>query len=152
MPKILLGAIFVALAGVSFWDGYRIASTLRRPGVYDGLGPDRYLMAVGLLVLILGVALAVQGAREFHQKAPEVAGEQASTRHLWLLAAICGYVALIWLLGYAIATFAFFVATLWIMGQRDWRWSLPSAAALTAAYFLMFEYAADISLPKGVFG
>lgn len=152
MPKILLGAIFVALAAVSFWDGYRITSTLRRPGIYDGLGPDRYLMVVGLIVLLLGVALAVQGAREMRQPVPQAAEEQASNRHLWLLAAICAYAGLIWFLGYALATLAFFIAALWIMGQRNWRWNLPSAVALTVAYYFMFEYAADISLPQGVFG
>ena len=151
MPKIVLAAIFIVLAGISLWDGYRITTTLRRPGVYDGLGPDRYLMTIGLLVLILGVALAVQGAREFRRHAPQPAGEPASNRHLWLLGTVCGYVVLIWLLGYALATLAFFIAALWIMGQRDWRWNLPSALALTVAYYLMFEYAADISLPQGVF-
>jgi hypothetical protein len=152
MPKILLGMIFVALAGISFWDGYRIATTLRRPGVYDSLGPDRYLLTIGSIILILGVAIAIQGMREPRQTVPQADREQASNRHLWLLAAICGYTILIWFLGYAVATLAFFVAALWIMGQRDWRWNLSSSAALTAAYYFMFQYAADISLPQGVFG
>jgi hypothetical protein len=152
MPKILLGAIFVALSAVSLWDGYRIMTTLRQRGMYDGLGPDRYLMTVGLIVFILGVALAVQGARERSRQAPETADEQASSRHIWLLGAICGYAALIWFLGYAPATLAFFVAALWIMGERDWRWNLSWAAALTVIYVLVFDYAADISMPKGLFG
>jgi hypothetical protein len=152
MPKIVLGSIFIVLAGISFWDGYRIMTTLRRPGVYDGLGPDRYLLVVGAMMLLLGVALAVQGAREYRQRTAPAADDQASNRHLWLLATICGYAFLIWFLGYAAATLAFFIAALWIMGQRNWRWNLPSAVALTVAYYFMFEYAADISLPQGVFG
>lgn len=153
MPKILLGALFVVFAAVSFWDGYRIATTLRRPGVYDGLGPDRYLIAVGAVILVLGIALAVQGFLEMQRAAPKSEEEEpASRRHLWLLAAICGYAVLIWFLGYAASTLLFFIAALWIMGHRDWRWNLSSSVALTLAFFLLFEYAADISLPKGVFG
>jgi hypothetical protein len=152
MHKILLGAIFLVLAGISFWDGYRIMTTLRRPGVYDGLGPDRYLIAIAVVMAILGVAIAVQGMRERRRRQPAAANEPASNRHLWLLGTICAYAVFIWFLGYALATLAFFVASLWIMGTRDWRWNLPSAAALTVTYFLLFEYVADISLPKGVFG
>ena len=153
MPKIVLGAIFLVLAGISFWDGQRITQNLRKPGVYDSLGPDRYLMLVGAILLILGVAVAVQGARERRAAvATQESGDPVSQRHWWLLATVCAYSALIWFVGYAAATLVFFIAALWIMGQRDWRWNVPSAVALTAAYYFMFQYAADISLPQGIFG
>lgn len=152
MPTIVLGAIFIVLSGVSLWDGYRIATTLRRPGVYDSLGPDRYLIMVGALILVLGLALVWYGWRTLRRGQPAASEELASNRHWWLLATMCAYAFLIWMLGYAPATLAFFVASLWIMGQRDWRWNLPSAIVLTVAFVLMFDYAADISFPKGVFG
>jgi hypothetical protein len=151
MPTMLLGVIFVLIAGVSLWDANRITTNLRRPGVFDSLGPDRYLMAVGVVLLVLGVALAVQGALSLRRK-PETAEEPGSQRHVWLFVIVCAYAGFIWLIGYAPATLAFFLATLWIMGQRDWRWTVPSAVALTLTFFLLFEYAADISLPRGQFG
>lgn len=152
VPKVVLGLIFAVISAVSFWDGYRIATTLRRPGVYDGLGPDRYLIAVGIIILLLGIALIVQGSSEMRESKMQSTEEPGSNRHFWLLGAVCAYAMMIWLFGYAISTFAFFVAALWIMGQCDWRWNLSSAVALTVAFVLIFEHAADISLPKGIFG
>lgn len=150
-PKTILGAIFVVLAAVSLWDGYRITTTLRRPGAFDTLGPDRYLMTIAVVILILGVALVAQGMREA-QLASADSEESASRRHVWLLGAVCLYAFLIWFLGYRVSTLAFFVASLWIMGMRDWRWILFSAITLTAAYYIMFAHVADISLPIGLFG
>ena len=151
MPTMVLGVIFVLIAGVSLWDANRITTTLRKPGGFDSLGPDRYLMAIAVVLLVLGVSLAVQGALSLRTK-PETTEEPGSRRHLWLFATVCAYAGFIWLVGYAPATLAFFLVTLWIMGQRDWRWTVPSAITLTLAFFLLFEYAADISLPKGQFG
>jgi predicted phage tail protein len=49
------GIFFMLLGAVSFVDGWRIAQQAREGANFDAIGPDRYLMALGVLMLIAGV-------------------------------------------------------------------------------------------------
>ena len=45
------GIFFMLLGGVSVVDGWRIAQQAREGANFDAIGPDRYLMALGALML-----------------------------------------------------------------------------------------------------
>jgi hypothetical protein len=152
MPILLLGLAFEVFAIASLLDANRITTNLRRPGVFDLMGPDRYLMAIGVILLLLGLGLIFQGVRQLRTATPTatlpVATEPVRT-HLWLLGAIILYVVLMPVAGYAIATLAFFLAAFRIMGMHRWGWTIGSAVLVTASFVLIFVWAADMPLPKG---
>jgi len=155
MPNFLLGGALFVLGCVSLWDAYGIASRQRRPGVFDSLGPDRYLMTVAVMLLIVGLCVNVQEARRAPppvSRHAQRSNAEAARAHLWLLAAMCSYIGAIAVVGYALATFAFFALAFWIMGLRSWRWNVASSVALATAFVLLFQYLADMPLPKGAFG
>ena len=51
----LHGVFFMLLGVVSVVDGWRIAQQAREGANFDAIGPDRYLMALGAVMLIAGV-------------------------------------------------------------------------------------------------
>lgn len=152
MPFLLLGLTLEVFAIASILDANRISTRLRLPGVFDLMGPDRYLLAIGILLLLLGLGLIAQGARQLRAAAgtrTSPAATEAVHTHLWLLAAIVLYAVLMPVAGYTIATLAFFLAAFRIMGMRSWGWTIGSASVVTASFAWIFLRAADMPLPRG---
>lgn len=155
MSILLLGITLVVFSVASMLDAARISETLRQPGVFDLVGPDRYLMGTGILLLVLGVGLLYQGARQVYaggRHAPGAGGDSDANTHLWLLGGIVVYAVLMATVGYTISTLVFFLIAFRVMGMRSWGWVVGSAVVVTSCFAILFRYAADMPLPKGWFG
>lgn len=154
MPLLILGFALVTFAVVSVWDAARITSTLRMPGAFDLVGPDRYLLGVSILIGGLGAGLLLQAVGEM-KKARAVAStdskqEPESNRHILLIGLVLLYALVMPVTGYLVATFLFVFATFKVMGMQDWRWIFTSAVATTVGFYLAFVKLADMSLPRGL--
>jgi hypothetical protein len=163
ISTMILGALFLLFGGVSIWDAQRIASTIRRRGTLDLIGPDGYLNgAAGLL--IVGVLLLVQGVLEWRRSRASVSramraasiatndGDSTSTtgRHLALLGVLVAYAVLLPVIGYAIATLAALMALFRIMGVSGWWRILAWSIGVTVVFHVGFVVIADLPLPKGL--
>ena len=151
MPTLLFGLALLALAACGLWDGYRIATTVREPGVFDPVGPDYYMLGVAAVLFVLALCLVVQGVRRpaSDNDEPVIPEDEKSNRHLWLVAAVGVYLVLMPTAGYLVATMVFFLATLRIMGPISWQRNALISLALTAVFFMLFAIGADMPLPKG---
>ena len=49
------GILFVLLGVVSLVDGWRVTVQARETADFDAIGPDRYLLALGVLMLAAGL-------------------------------------------------------------------------------------------------
>ena len=153
MSSIILGAALLLFSLIAAWDATRITASLRLPGVFDLVGPDRYLLGVAVLIGGLGAGLLIQSfLTAGASSAPQIEDDEGPTsqRHFALIGALIVYAAAIPVLGYLISTFAFVIAAFRIMGLKDWRWILLSAAALVIGFYFAFERLADMALPAGV--
>lgn len=151
MPRVVLGFVFIIFGAASAWDGFRITNTVRTPGVFDLVGPDRYLLALGALLAILGAVMIGSVMRSAPAgDAVAVSTNNGSRVHVWLFALTSAYVGAILIAGYAAATLLFFVLAFRLLGLRDWRRNLPTAVALAVIYYVLFIHLADMPLPKGL--
>jgi hypothetical protein len=55
MLNRVTGVLFIALGVLSMVDGWRVTEQARPTGNFDAIGPDRYLMGLGALMLIAGL-------------------------------------------------------------------------------------------------
>jgi putative tricarboxylic transport membrane protein len=156
---LALGFAFLLFGAVSIWDGLRIGKALRARGTLDLIGPDRYLIGVAVLLLLVGALLVVSGLRSRRSPrpagspAPIVAGDEPKgNAHLWLLAALILYVSLLPVLGYLVATVLFTAAVSRIMGTVRWTSIVAGAVVLTAVCYASFLWIADLPLPRGMLG
>src|SRR3974390_3514097 len=123
----------------SIWDSIRITTTIRVRGSLDLLGPDYYLLAVGILLVIMAFFLIFQGLARIRSrpaKSFETPSQSAANanhrRHFWLTIALCGYVFLMPVLGYLLSTYLFFGTMFRLMGMANWKTIVASSAVVTA--------------------
>jgi hypothetical protein len=145
-------AIFFALLGaVSIVDAARIAYQAREGANFDAIGPDRYLLVLGVLMLAAGVwclihpeqiGLPLSGKRG----APAV---PMTSRLLITLAMLAGFAALTPVVGFSIACVAFLALELRLLSGWPWWKVAILAAGIALAFHVLFVRLADMPLPKG---
>ena len=145
--------IFVLLGGVSIVDALRIASQAREGANFDAIGPDRYLLAIGVLMLAAGLwcllrpaQAALMPARDLDDDTPEV---PITSRLLLTLAMLVGFAALVPVVGFSLACLLFLTAHLRLLSDWPWWKVILMAAAIAVAFHVLFVWLADMPLPKG---
>ena len=102
----------------------------------------RLVAEASLFILVIALAF----------KADHVTGNtpQKGTSFRAALALQAGYLAVVFVLGFPIATFLYLLASPWLMGYRRWKILLPYGVLLTSAVFLVFAYALHVRFPGGL--
>ena len=80
-------------------------------------------------------------------------GEERGSRMTLVFGVILGlaiYTLLIPLLGYLLATSLFFPVVYYLFGVRPWLKSAVIGLSTSALFYAIFEYFAEIPLPKGL--
>lgn len=149
-PALGLGGFFAVAGALSVWDALRIRETVRRPGLFDVLGPDNYLLGVGLILLPLSALLAASAFRAAPQLEEKAPPPQASRLYLAAFALTALYVLGILIAGYVFVTaLYYFLCMLRLLGGQRWSVDIGTSVALTATFYVLFVYLADIPLPQG---
>ena len=135
---ILVGLLTLVLAGAGWWfsAGWS-ADASRFPR-----------LALSLLAL-LGLLLMVQAARgklvgEYMIHAKQLVGPAIS------FAIILGYVLLLEVIGFYVATALFLAGYMFYLGQRSWKVMLGATAGVLAFIYLLFTQALGTPLPHGL--
>jgi len=143
--------IIVALLGIV--DAWRLSSVVRAGGTFhDVIGPDRYLgaISVGLLFCAIGaLAKTLKSARPPMGKKEEGEGSQVNQVVLVVFVLVL-YAFAMPILGYLLATCFFFPVIYFIFGVRPWLRSVIIGLSTTAVFYAIFEYFAEMPLPKGL--
>ena len=157
MYKALIESILViALACLGIFDAGRLGHLLRSGHAYhDVVGPDRYLGAISVGLLICGTwslasSLKSRGPRQNGKAAREARGTPAN-QVLLVVTLLVVYTLAIPTLGYFPATTIFFPIIYFIFGVRPWLKSIVMGLITTALVYFIFEYIAEMPLPKGFF-
>ena len=126
--------------------------TLRAPG--SGFFP----LLLGVLLAALAAAQGVKVYRERLQQTqpatvvPMQWSGEGTRRAMAFLGAVAGAVALLPLLGYALACFVVMLALLRLLGVANWRLVVAISAATALACYFLFVRALGIPLPTGMLG
>jgi hypothetical protein len=145
----LQAGLFMLLGAVSLADGWRIASQAREGANFDAIGPDRYLMALGALMIAAGV-WSLLGRMQPQTAAQHDGG--AAWSLVLTLGMLASFVLALPYLGFAPACFLFIAAQLRLLGRWPWWRCLAAAAPIALAFHLAFITFADMPLPKGYLG
>jgi len=155
MKEIVFSICVIAAAAVAF------TMTLSFPpelAIEGGVGPAFFPQTVAVLLALLGLLLLAGSARRLAGKTGKKG--TADTRPMKAVATafllIVGYAAALHVVGFPIGTLAFLVATIsFYLSPIGWKrvlgFSVPVAAAITAASYGLFGVALRIPLPTGLF-
>lgn len=145
------GVLFILIGGLSVADAWRILQQARPGANFDAIGPDGYLAALGVLMLIAGLWRLVSkpetGLRSSSGEAPREVAILAIT--LGLFAAFAFAVPY---LGFSVACFLFLAAQLWLLSGWAWWKAIAVAVPIAIAFHVAFVTFADMPFPKGYFG
>lgn len=152
MINLILGIVMLGFAAISVRDAARITAVYRKPGAFDVVGPDRYMEGVAIVVGVIGLALVLSVLLAWARRTATRAAarrDDASSRHLSIMAIIIAYAALMPILGYTPATLLFFLVTFAAMGVRGGGAVVTWSIASTAGFYAAFIKLADMPLPQG---
>jgi putative tricarboxylic transport membrane protein len=150
------GVVSLALLGIGvvvLLDGLHQAASTSASGVGAGFVPK----IVGVALIALSAALAVQIARGRLGQPDESEGEVDVRRTRWVPLAVCVAAVLVFIagvefLGYVIVSSIVFWLTAWAVGARHIVRTAVIGIALSLVVYLAFTRLLDISLPAGVLG
>jgi hypothetical protein len=152
MAHRIQGILFILLGVVALFDSWRITENVRPTANFDGIGPDRYLALLSVIMIVLGLALAVRS---------KIAGETSDWSDLrrwppadFLIVAII-MAAFIWaipVIGFSIACLLFFIAAYRVLGAWSWPRTLGYATLTAVFIYVLFIYLADLPMPKSFLG
>lgn len=148
---VWFGSCLIVFGAASVWDGLRIRIGLRVPGAFDVLGPDGYMIGLGAILVLLGVMLAVAGARIRMAAADEEPAESRPASFVPMLGVTAGYAVTIVIVGYLVATVLFFVQAFYLQRAMSRAATLPVSIVLSLLLYGGFVAVADMPLPKGLF-
>jgi len=143
---LLVGAGLLALAALTLFDAWRVAS-----GVGPGVGPSAAMKLIALLLAALGVAHLVQAARCAKRVLLRDALDKSNYRSLaWVLGGLVAQIAALALgVGFILSSFILFIATARGFGRSLKSWGPVYGLLLSTLIYLFFTKALSLSLPMG---
>jgi hypothetical protein len=145
------GVLFVLLGLLSAGDGWRITQQARVGANFDAIGPDRYLITLGALMLIAGVWRLLSKPETEPRAHAEARSSELPTLALTLVL-FAAFAFAVPYLGFSLACFLFLTAELWVLSRWAWWKTLALAVPIALAFHVAFITFADMPLPKGYFG
>ena len=140
-----MAAILIAVLCIAYLRG---AQGLQSPLVADPLGPSAFPAMLGWSGLILAVAqivLAWSGRRAADETPDSF---RQYVKPLALFGLLIAYAIVVEPVGYLLATVAFVLISLLLLGEPVWRAALV-AVGFSAGFYTLFVKALKINLPAG---
>lgn len=145
------GILFMLAGIVSLVDGWRIATEAREQANFDAIGPDRYLLALGALMLVGGVwrLLAQPDLSAEHHRAIADHATGSMPTLATTLVMLAGFAALTPAIGFSLACLLFLAAQFALLSGWPWWKNVATAAVAASALHAAFIWFADMPFPKG---
>jgi hypothetical protein len=143
------GLLFMLIGAISMADAWRISVQWREAANFDAIGPDRYLLALGA-VLVMGGAWTLLRPAPLASTGNGAEAQPAGTPTTLVLTLVLlvGFTALMPLLGFSLACLLFLVLQLWLLASWPWWKTVIAAVVIAAAFHVTFVSFADMPLPK----
>lgn len=145
------GIVLLAAGLIGVVDGLRLVVYRNPKSIEDLTGPGRYLLAVGVLLVIVAVCFLFAQWRAQPVAEPVSTADKASrTTFAYTVAVLIAYAVLIDLVGYLISTSIFFVLILRVFGFKSWLHAVLLGLAMSAVYYVLFMRVLEMPFPHGV--
>ncbi|MCE7000161.1 tripartite tricarboxylate transporter TctB family protein [Saccharothrix sp. S26] len=148
--EYVFGALVVGLGVFTLVDATSIAAR----GSMGAVGPRAFPYAVGVLLVVTGVAAVVATARGRLGSAEDAEDVDPAVRTDWvtvakLVAVLVAHLVLIDVAGWPVAAVALFFGAAWSLGAVWWK-ALGVAVVLALVVQVLFASGLGLSLPAGV--
>lgn len=145
VESVMFGGLGLASAA----EGMHLYLTKDPHLLYAMLQPGLYIVVLGLILMLLGVAhyvIAVKSPRERGAAAVFDAGSRK--RLVGIVGALIVYGYLISIIGYVLSSIVFFMLVLKILGVKIWPTALLLSLALTAVNYVVFVKLCSVIWPE----
>lgn len=143
--EIGVAAVTFLFGAIVVFDSYRVGARWGSDGPEAGYFP----FYVGLLICGSSVATLLRALRNVSLAADSFVAREELATILKVLVPSIVYVALIYYLGFYVASTVFIAYFMWRLGKYSWFMILPIAVGVSVAFFLIFEIWFAVPLPKG---
>lgn len=146
------GRVAAGICGLLFSAVYLVRRGELPLGSLDAPGPGLYPLVVGIAFALTSFAVVIEALQT--RQAGTASFPRGADRSRLILVALTfvAYIALLPIFGF-LATTAIFVAFfVHVTGKPAWLRTVLTAAAVTAAAYLIFEGVLDVSLPEPIWG
>ncbi|HUQ61868.1 tripartite tricarboxylate transporter TctB family protein [Lentzea sp.] len=121
----------------------------------NAVGPRAFPYAVGVLLVLTGIAAIIATARGKLGQAEDAEDVDESVRTDWttvgkLVVILVAHLVLIDVVGWPVAAALLFFGAAWTLGATWWR-ALPIAIVLALVVQVVFASGLGLSLPAGIF-
>ncbi|MBI3067595.1 MAG: tripartite tricarboxylate transporter TctB family protein [Betaproteobacteria bacterium] len=118
-----------------------------------GPGPGFFPFWLGLVVIALGLALLVKSAfRPTNGEELALPGRYAVRQMFLVMASFFGFVFLAEPVGFLLGIGLLFLFLLVFVERRGWKFSLAVSVVSTLAFWVVFDRALQLQLPRGLLG
>ena len=141
----MLEIILLVLAGAGIYEGARLSKSVLL--FVDPVGPGWYLFFMSGVLFVCATALLVRQyrRRKAGHRDSSLALHKGPAGRAMLLLILYG-LAIVYL-GYVIASTVFFVWVQRLFGERSWIRCAVIGASITACFYFVFSYLAEMPLP-----
>jgi len=145
-PVDIAGGCFLALLGLFIL----YASTMIRVGVERALSPRAIPSAVGFLILVCGIGLAVKSWR-FRGEDPRIKWPDREGIRIILvnLIFLAFYIVLINPLGLPLSTFLYVTFSIWYLKRSKWATAIVIGLIFGIVSYYVFIHLLKLSFPVG---
>ena len=147
------GILFVVVSLAGIVEGIRLMIEKDPMKVPEPFGPGAYLLVIGICLLAAGLVHIIVHAKERGEAKKVEVDAEKRRKVLSLGAVLAVYIALINVVGYAVATPLFFLGAFRITGITSWRSNIILSLVLSVIFYIVFVYYCNMVFPKlKVFG
>ena len=143
--EIGVAVVTFVFGAIVVFDSYRVGARWGSDGPQAGYFP----FYVGLLVCGSSVLTFLRALRNVSLAAESFVAREELRTILTVLVPTIVYVALIYFLGFYVASTIFIAYFMWWLGKYSWFKIVPIAVGVSVAFFLVFEIWFAVPLPKG---
>ena len=145
-PVDIVAGCFLALLGLFLL----YASSMIRVGVERALSPRAFPSAIGILILVCGIGLAVKSWR-FRGEDPEIHWPNREGLRIILvsLVMLAFYIVLMNPLGLPLSTFLYVTGSIWYLKPEKWVTAIVTGLVVGIVSYVVFIELLQLSFPMG---
>jgi hypothetical protein len=146
------GLMYLLLGGISLVEGWHITKTVREGANFDAIGPDRYLMGLSGVLIVVGLWLALRPPHTANGTQTSYWRTQALTNLIMCIAMLAAFTLAMPYVGFTLGSFIFLTALFRHLSDWSWLRSIAAAALGSAFFYVGLIRLADFPLPSGIGG
>jgi hypothetical protein len=149
---LIEGSLVLAVGLVGSIEGLRLVMNKDPHLLYDMLGPGYFVLVFSLALMAMGVIYIAVHCTNSPRREIVVISREMRLKMINIAIVCAFYVFLISIVGYPLATFAFFLLQFRVVGIKSLKSNILLSFIVSGAYYIIFVQCFGMFFPRGIFG